>query len=94
MASAHQEREALYERTGLTAPQRDQLIISLRRKGKTQEQIARATGLTQSGVHRAILRLAGKPRRTTASYEMCEACWRDVPKDQINRDGICQGCAD
>jgi hypothetical protein len=94
MAGAHQEREALYERTGLTALQRDKLIISLRRKGKTQEQIARATGLTQSGVHRAILRLAGKPRRPTASLEPCEGCWADKPKNQLNRDGLCDSCAE
>jgi transcriptional regulator with XRE-family HTH domain len=90
---AHIPREDLFERTGLTAPERDKLILALRRKGKTQQQIARATGLTQSGVHRAITRLAGEPRRTTA-YDMCEACWADVPKDQLNRDGLCQGCSD
>jgi hypothetical protein len=94
MAGARIPREDLYERTGLTAPQRDQLILALRRKGKTQEQIARATGLTQSGVHRAILRLSGKPRRPTASLEPCEGCWDEMPKNQLNGDGLCPACAE
>jgi hypothetical protein len=94
MAGAHVPQEDLYERTGLTAPERDKLILALRRKGKTQHQIARATGLTQSGVHRAITRLAGKPRRATASLEPCEQCWDEMPKSQLNHDGLCQGCAE
>ena len=94
MAGAHIPQEDLYERTGITSPERDQLIISLRRKGKTQQQIARATGLTQSGVHRALIRLAGKPRRATASFEPCEQCWDEMPKSQLNRDGLCPACAE
>jgi hypothetical protein len=94
MAGAHVPREDLYEATGLTSPERDQLIISLRRKGKTQQQIARATGLTQSGVHRALMRLAGKRRRATASLELCEGCWDETPRSRLNRDGLCPACAE
>jgi hypothetical protein len=92
MAGAHEEREALAARTGMTGYERDRLIASLDRKGWSQTRIAGYVGLTQSGVHRALRRLAGKPRSVSVGLDMCEGCWGDVRKDQLNHDGLCPQC--
>jgi len=80
MAGQHIEREARYETTGLTTLQRDEVILKLRRKGWTQTKIARYLGMTQPAVHYALLRLAGKKRRTAPRVDDDEDEWyADVP---------------
>lgn len=92
MAGQHIEREARYAATGMTAPQRDKLIVQLRQKGWPQHKIATHLGMTQPAVKYALDRLAGKKRQRT-NYEMCDGCGRSFPKDQVNRDGLCENCA-
>jgi len=46
-----------YEDTGLTAYQRDQLILTLRRRGFTYRLIADRVGMTPGGVLRALRRI-------------------------------------
>jgi hypothetical protein len=46
-----------YDRTGLTAYQRDQLIVELRRRGFTFRQIAPRVGMSPGGVLRALRRI-------------------------------------
>ena len=42
----------------------DELIVTLRRRGRTQAQIARRLGMTQQGVAKALSRIAeGRPGR-------------------------------
>jgi DNA-binding NarL/FixJ family response regulator len=49
---------------GLTAPQRDELILRLLARGYSQAQIARRIGYTQQGISKAIRRIrAGRPGR-------------------------------
>jgi transcriptional regulator len=44
--------------------ERDELIVMLRRLGRTQTQIARRLGMTQQGVAKALSRIAeGRPGR-------------------------------
>jgi transcriptional regulator len=44
--------------------ERDELIVTLRRRGRTQAQIARQLGMTQQGVANALSRIAdGRPGR-------------------------------
>jgi hypothetical protein len=40
------------------AGDRDKLIIELRRKGQTYEQIGKAVGLTKTGVRAALIRIS------------------------------------
>lgn len=93
MAGSHIEREARYAKTGLTGVQRDELILQLRRRGWAQHKIATHLGMTQPAVKYALDRLAGKKRNRT-SYAMCEGCGRNFPKEQVNNDGLCEGCAE
>ena len=48
--------------------ERDELIVMLRRRGRTQAQIARRLGMTQQGVAKALSRLpkAGRDPRACA----------------------------
>jgi transcriptional regulator len=49
---------------GLSTMERDELIVTLRRRGRTQAQIARQLGMTQQGVANALSRIAdGRPGR-------------------------------
>jgi IS30 family transposase len=50
--------DATYDATGLTAPQRDELIVRLRRKGYTYRKIGRAVGMSPQGVLQALRRMA------------------------------------
>jgi predicted transcriptional regulator len=93
MAGAHIEREARYEMTGVTAGERDKLILRLRQRHWSQARIAKAVGMTQVGVKHALDRLAGKPR-TDQKIDVCDGCFRDVPANQMNRDGLCESCAE
>jgi hypothetical protein len=63
MAGGHIERTARYEQTGLSPVERDELILKLRGKGWTQAAIAARVGMTQVGIHHALNRLAGIPRK-------------------------------
>jgi hypothetical protein len=92
MAGAHIEREARYETTGLTALERDRLIVALRSKGWTQARTGRYLGMTQPAIHYALERLAGKSRRGSRT-DMCEGCWETFRIDPLNRDGLCPDCA-
>ena len=51
-----------YEDTGLTAMQRDDMIVDLRRRGFTYRQIAPRVGMSAGGVLRALQRI-GEGRR-------------------------------
>lgn len=93
MAGAHVEREHRYVATGMTPLERDALIWALRRKGWSQAKIAHRLGMTQPGIHYALVRLAGKQRPQTQGLDMCEGCWQDVPRDQLDRDGLCGQCS-
>jgi DNA-binding NarL/FixJ family response regulator len=93
MAGQHIEREARYEQTGMTGLQRDQLILRLRSRGYSQAKIAHHLGMTQQAISYALMRLAGKSRRYSTT-EVCDGCQRSFPKEQINIDGFCAGCAE
>jgi DNA-binding CsgD family transcriptional regulator len=41
----------------LTAPERDRQIVDLKNRGLSNVKIARAVGMTESGVRHAILRI-------------------------------------
>ena len=43
---------------GLSTMERDELIVTLRRRGRRQAQIARRLGMTQQGVAKALSRIA------------------------------------
>ena len=44
--------------------ERDELIVALRRRGRTQAQIAGRLGMTQQGVAKALSKIAeGRPGR-------------------------------
>lgn len=45
-------------RYAIPAPRRDQLIMQLRRRGWTYERIGKRVGMTESGVRRALERIA------------------------------------
>ena len=85
------EREARYEKTGLSPVQRDKLIVQLRRRGLTLAEIGKRVGLTPSGTKRALDRLAGVERRQR-KLSMCEGCWGDAYQDELNSDGLCPAC--
>lgn len=44
--------------SGMTATERDEMIVTLRRRGKTLRQIATAVGMSTSGVSDALHRIA------------------------------------
>ena len=92
MAGAHIEREADYARTRLTSLTRDQRILELRRRGMTQARIGQEVGLTQQGVHLALARLAGRPRRQPPR-DVCDGCGASVLKSRLD-DGWCLDCWD
>jgi IS30 family transposase len=49
---------------GLTAGERDELIVKLHRKGFSQAKIAHRLGLTQQAISKALRRIAeGRPGR-------------------------------
>jgi hypothetical protein len=54
-----------YDQTHMTTPERDALIVKLRKEGKSLRQIARATGMRSAGaVASALQRIAeGRPGR-------------------------------
>jgi IS30 family transposase len=54
----HRQTVGYYERTQLTAPQRDELIAKLRRRGYTYRKIAKAVGMSPNGVMQALRRMA------------------------------------
>lgn len=91
MAGAHIEREARFAATGMNTVQRDELILQLRQKGWAQHKIAKQLQMSQPAVKYALDRIAGKQRKRT-NYAMCEGCGRNFPKDQVNRDGLCEAC--
>jgi AraC-like DNA-binding protein len=90
MAGQHIEREARYAATKLTPLQRKEYIRRLYNAGYSESQIAKAVGLSKSGTHWIIQDLKGKPRVTTRV--MCEGCWQDFPKTQLNDNGLCPDC--
>jgi hypothetical protein len=93
MAGAHIADEARFEATGLTAGERDRLIVELRRRGYSQAKIGHRLGMSQQAIHLALDRLAGKTRRAPAASGVeCAFCGRQVPQNQINADGYCETC--
>lgn len=91
--AGHIEREARASQTGMTTVQRDRLILQLRRRGLTQAEIGRRVGMTQPGVKFALDRLAGKAREQRR-LDMCDGCWEEYYKDELNGDGLCAECAE
>jgi len=51
-------KERRYADTGMTAAQVDHFIVKMRADGHALKAIATAVGLTPSGVHRALERMA------------------------------------
>jgi hypothetical protein len=96
MAGERIPLEDQFERDGITQAQRDQLIWKLRRKGWSQARIGAhpQVRMTQVGVKYVCDRLAGKPRKQSVPMDMCEGCWADKPKNQLNHEGICPACAE
>ena len=90
MAGAHDERESVAARTGMSTKQRDTLIWTMHHQGKSQRQIAAAVGMTQPGVLHAINRLSGKTR-IQSKYVPCECCGDNFPANQLI-DGRCARC--
>ena len=55
--------EMRFEATGRTDRERDELIMKLWKRGLSCRAIADQTGMSAPGVHYAIQRLRGRPRR-------------------------------
>lgn len=90
MAGAHDERESVAARLGLTPLQRDQLIWTWSHQGWSQRLIAKQLGITQPAVKYAIDRLSGKQRKRS-QYGLCDDCGATFPVDQLV-DGLCSEC--
>jgi hypothetical protein len=54
----HRRTVGYYEQTQLTAPQGDEMIVRLRRKGWTYRRIGKAVGMSANGVMQALRRMA------------------------------------
>jgi transposase-like protein len=54
----HRQTVGYYDATGLTAPQRDELIVRLRRRGYTYRKIAKVVRMSPNGVMQALRRMA------------------------------------
>ena len=50
-----------YSDTHLTAPQRDKMIVELRRRGYSHRAIGKVVGMDASGVRRALQRIQAWP---------------------------------
>jgi hypothetical protein len=87
------EREARVTQTGATDLQRDEIVWELKRKGYSYAQIGKHLGMSKSACKYIFDRLNGHPRQT-ASIDMCQSCWRDFPKKQLNAAGLCSKCSD
>jgi hypothetical protein len=94
MAGGHIERSSRAEQTGTTELQRDTLILALKKRGWTLKKIGQhpQVKMTAPGVHYALKRLTGKQRVQT-HLVVCEGCWCDVQRGQLNRDGLCPECS-
>lgn len=90
MAGAHDDRESVAGRLGLTPMQRDQLIWTWHHQGYSLSQIAKQVGMSKQGVSYALGRIAGKPRVQT-SYDVCDECGGTFPQDEVV-DGLCGEC--
>jgi hypothetical protein len=86
-------RDARYARTGLTDMQRDQRILQLAAAGYPQRVIAKDLQMSQTAVCHILGRLHGNPRRVV-SLGMCEGCWEDFPKVDLDASGLCPTCRD
>ena len=71
MSGHHIPREQLYEETGMTALQRDRLIMKRHRQGWTQSRIAKELGMTQPAISLAVARLTGKakPKKKRVDFD-------------------------
>ena len=91
MAGQKIDREARFALTGMTGVQRDQFVWDARHRGLSYAQIGAQLGMAKSAVKYIFDRLNGHPRQTTP-MDVCDGCWRDLPKAQLNRDGLCEEC--
>ena len=72
--------------------ERDELIVTLRRRGRTQAQIARRLGMTQQGVAKAHSRIAeGRSQRSgmapAAAVVWCKT--HGGSGEDVNSDAVC-----
>jgi IS30 family transposase len=66
----HRQTVGYYDATGLTAPQRDELIVRLRRKGYSYRKIGKAVGMSPQGVLQALRRMADPAPLATAPSQV------------------------
>jgi transposase-like protein len=63
-SAAHNQQMRYYDDTKQTAPQRDQTILALRRRGYSYRAIGKAVGMNHSSVIAALRRIEeGRPGR-------------------------------
>jgi AraC-like DNA-binding protein len=83
------EREARAAALGMTPTQLRARIRKLFNAGWSERRIAKAVGMSKTGVHWQIQALKGIPRTTSRS--MCESCWDDWPLADLD-GGLCPEC--
>lgn len=91
MAGQHIEREARVAQTGLTLTQRDQVVRDLKHRGYSFQKIGDHLGMSKSAIKYIYDRLSGNPRQQRQS-DMCQGCWGEFFRDQLNIDGLCSEC--
>lgn len=85
--------EARYEATGLTPATRLDYVRRLVAAGYSERRVAKALGVCNATAHHLVHEVRTGRKRVTVVVEMCEGCWQDFPRDQLNRDGLCPECA-
>jgi rubredoxin len=90
MAGQHIEREARYVQTGLSPAERDKYVWEQHHRGVSFQKIGDHLGMSKSACKYIFDRLSGTPRQSV-SLDMCEGCWQDFPKSQLD-DNLCPDC--
>jgi hypothetical protein len=93
MAGQHIEREARVKLTGMTDTARDQLIVKWHNAGHSFSVIGKQLGMSKSAIkYRYDAAALGKPR-VARQLDMCQGCWADFYRDELNDAGLCAACS-
>ena len=72
----HRQTVGYYDATGLTAPQRDELIVRLRRRRHSYRKIGKAIRMSPQGVLQALRRMADPRAACATSRPSTPSCYR------------------
>jgi predicted transcriptional regulator len=65
--------------------------LMLANAGYSQRAVGKYLGLSQTAVCHRLGAMRGNPRRVVVR-DICDGCWEDFPKEQLDANHLCPQC--